>query len=159
MVYPEKGIAALVATLSATTAAHRAQRVASPFDWPKLMAGATHIFPLFSEHAQHAMAPHAGALSMAAAAAGRAAGAAVPSGRRGARTTHQQQQQPQRKQAVAEVQAAVAEVVAGVLGAAVDPTQPLMEAGLDSIGVHPPCSAVIRYHGCDGKGSENNVTS
>lgn len=144
MVYPEKGIAALVATLSAAPAAHRAQRVASPFDWPKLMAGATHIFPLFSEHAQHATAPPAGAASTAAAGSGRAAPSAVPGGRRGAKAARQQQQQqPQRKQDATEVQAAVSEVVAGVLGAAVDPAQPLMEAGLDSIGIHPVYSAGI----------------
>jgi hypothetical protein len=150
VVYPEKGIAALVATLSAAPAAHRAQRVASPFDWPKLMAGATHIFPLFSEHAQHATAPTAGAVSTAAAGSGSAAGPAVPGGRWGGRAAHQQQQ-PQRKQDVAELQAAVAEVVAGVLGAAVEPMQPLMEAGPDSIGVHPPCSADIWQQGCSGK--------
>ena len=131
VVYPEKGIAALVAALSAAPAAYRAQRVASPFDWPKLMAGATHIFPLFSEHDHHATAPTA-----AAAASGRAAGPAVQGHRRGARAAPQQQR-PQRKQDAADVQA-VAEVVAGVLGAAVDPAQPLMEAGLDSIGKGKP---------------------
>jgi hypothetical protein len=144
VVYPEKGIAALVATLSAAPAAHRAQRVASPFDWPKLMAGATHIFPLFSEHAQLGplpTAPTANAVSTAAAGSGRTAVSATPGGRHGIRAAHQQRQ-PQ--QDVAEVQSAVAEVVASVLGTAVDPMQPLMEAGLDSIGVPPSCYADIQ---------------
>ena len=107
------------------------------------MAGATHIFPLFSEHVQHATAPSAGTVSTAAAAAGREAGSAALGRGRSARAAYQQQQQPHRQQDVAEVQSAVAEVVAGVLGAAVEPTQPLMEAGLDSIGVRPPCSAAF----------------
>ena len=136
MVYPETGVAALVAALSAAPWAYRAQRVASPFDWPKLMAGATHIFPLFSEHAHHARATPAGATTTAAAASVRTTGPAVPGYRRGGRAAQQQQQRPQRKQDVAEVQAAVAEVVVGVLGSAVDPGQPLMEAGLDSIGMY-----------------------
>jgi aryl carrier-like protein len=52
------------------------------------------------------------------------------------------QQRPQQKQDAAEVQAAVAQVVAGVLGTAVDPAQPLMEAGLDSIGMCRPDASI-----------------
>lgn len=131
VVYPDKGIAALAAALSAAPAAWRAQHVASPFDWPKLMAGATHVFPLFSEHAGYATSPPAGAST--AAAAGKSA-RTVRGQRRGVSAVGEKSQ-PARKQDAAEVQAVVAEVVAGMLGAAVDPAQPLMEAGLDSIGV------------------------
>ncbi len=132
--YPEKGLAALAATLSLPPASWRPQRVASPFDWPKLMAGATHIFPLFSEHAGFA----APAQPAAAAASTAAAFSKARRAGRG-RTRALQPRRPPAAAAKADaatVQAAVAEVVAGMLGAAVDPAQPLMEAGLDSLGGH-----------------------
>ena len=122
--YPAQGIAALAAVLlGAGAGTLRPQLVASPFDWPKLMAGATHIFPLFSEHALP------GSSSKAATPVAAGSTAVDRLARRGrASAAHQP------AASTGEALRRVAAVVAGVLGKQVDPGEPLMEAGLDSLG-------------------------
>ena len=110
---------------------HLESQVASPFDWAKLMTGATHIFPLFSEHA--AFATPLPAVSSSSPAAAAASG----HHRNTIRGKARKQRSSRALKAAAdteEVQRAVAEVVAGVLGGPVAPDAPLMEAGLDSLG-------------------------
>lgn len=144
MVYPDRGLAALASALALAPALWRPQRVASPFDFAKLFAGATHIYPLFSEHswaatlAEAAPAPASGQ-PLAAAAAGRG-------GRKTGRHAAGRRQQGRALAAVtaagagppaedaADVERRVGAVVAGVLGATLAAGQPLMEAGLDSLG-------------------------
>ena len=141
---PDAGVSALASALSAVP--HPAQLVVSPFEWPKLMQGATHVFPIFSEYATHTK-PHAPPIIPM-----------IQTPFAPTRPAPMQQGQPMRplsplpgkrdvplhanasaSRAVApHVQAAVAEtvaaVVAGVMGKAIDARQPFMEAGLDSLG-------------------------
>ena len=130
VVEPAQGIAALVAALRSGTAAWQPQLVACPFQWPKLMAGATHIFPLFSEHAPAATSSRT------------VAGAdddptfrrrKVPRSAR-AKTRSRQQPAAATADAAASALQRVAAVAASVLGKEMDARQPLMEAGLDSLG-------------------------
>ena len=127
LVSPTQGIAALAAALGSSAAAWRPQLVASPFEWPKLMAGATHIFPLFSDHAPAATT--AGTVAAAA-------DAPYARRRKARRSACREPQQPMAEAAAAAENALrrVAAVVSGVLGKEVDAKQPLMEAGLDSLG-------------------------
>ena len=57
---PSAGLAALACTLQqASGLVSRplpAQMVVSPFDWTRLMAGAKHVFPLFSEFSRYSSA-------------------------------------------------------------------------------------------------------
>lgn len=139
--YPDRGLAALASALSLAPARWRPQRVASPFEFTKLFAGATHIYPLFSEHSWAATPPAAAGVAgqkSAIAAAGRGAR------RRGRHAPAQRQQDRGPADLVggvalpavdaAMVARRVGSVVAGVLGAEVAAGQPLMEAGLDSLG-------------------------
>lgn len=130
VVHPAQGIAALAAALSSSPAAWRAQLVASPFEWPKLMAGATHVFPLFSEHASAARA------APTAVRADNASSGGQQKARRTARGKPRTPQEPAAAAGAARESALrrVAAVVAGVLGKEVDAGEPLMEAGLDSLG-------------------------
>ena len=129
VVDPAQGIAALAAALRSSAAAWQPQLVACPFQWPKLMAGATHIFPLFSEHA-----PAATTLRAVAEAADHLAVR-----RRNRPQSRGKTRTSQRPAAVAGDAAEsalrrVTAVVSSVLGKEVDAKQPLMEAGLDSLG-------------------------
>ena len=121
-------MAALAAALGSSAAAWQPQLVACPFEWPKLMAGATHIFPLFSGHAPAVTT----SLTVAGADAPPSAGP-----RRARRTARSAPRAPRKPAAAAAAESAprrVAAVVAGVLGKEVPAGQPLMEAGLDSLG-------------------------
>ena len=57
---PTAGLAALALTLQQASGLHAgplpAQIVVSPFDWTRLMAGAKHVFPLFSEFGRYKLA-------------------------------------------------------------------------------------------------------
>ena len=57
---PTAGLAALALTVQQASGLHAgplpAQRVVSPFNWTRLMAGAKHVFPLFSEFGQFSSA-------------------------------------------------------------------------------------------------------
>ena len=57
---PSAGLAALACTLQQASGLAPqplpAQVVVSPFDWTRLMAGAQHVFPLFSEFSCHSSA-------------------------------------------------------------------------------------------------------
>ena len=130
VVEPALGIAALAAALRGSAAAWQPQLVACPFEWPKLMAGATHIFPLFSEHAL------AATTSRTVAGADDQPTAQRRNLSRTARGKTRSQQQPAAATAEAAESALrrVIAVVAGVLGREVDAKQPLMDAGLDSLG-------------------------
>ena len=134
---PDAGVAALAAALS--NSPNPAQLVISPFEWPKLMQGATHVFPIFSEYATH-FKSH----SRPSAAATPAAPTQPTAMQRGHPLAFPPQQgavQAQMDVTKAALQAQraavadkVAAVVAGVMGKEVDAAQPLMEAGLDSLG-------------------------
>lgn len=128
----ERGLAALASALAVAPNQWRPQRVASPFDFAKLFSGAKHIFPLFSEHAaaaslhptpQIVTAPRHGGTRSHRRKAGRATGALGPS---------RSAQVPEVD--AAEVEQRVSSVIASVLGSEVSVGQPLMEAGLDSLG-------------------------
>lgn len=141
VVYPDRGLAALASVLSLAPARWRPQRVASPFDFTKLFAGATHIYPLFSEHTWAAKQPQTAppASIQEQVSAGRhrhrrrGRGAA---GRHQAHTDAPGSLAGTKVSAVdaADVKRRVGGVVAGLLGAEVAAGQPLMEAGLDSLG-------------------------
>ena len=57
---PTAGLAALALTVQQASGLHAgplpAQIVVSPFDWTRLMAGAKHVFPLFSEFSRYSSA-------------------------------------------------------------------------------------------------------
>ena len=110
--------------LGSGAGAWRPQLIVSPFEWPKLMAGATHVFPLFSEHALPSASPSAVATAATDSAA------SGWSSRRGNVSAARQTAAA----AAGDVLRRVAAVVAGVLGKHVEPGEPLMEAGLDSLG-------------------------
>ncbi len=141
---PGAGVSALAAALSTTPLP--AQLVVSPFEWPKLMQGATHVFPIFSEYATHFKPPtHSLAAPSAAGPtalqrlrplpAAPAQGVGIlqaKSSKMGTSgTTTAQATAASTKAAVVE---RVAAVVSSVMGKSVDSSQPLMEAGLDSLG-------------------------
>ena len=142
VVYPDRGLAALASALSLVPARWRPQQVASPFEFTKLFAGATHIYPLFSEHSWAAALPAAAAPAGAAGQRSAIAAAGRGARRRGRPAPAQQGRGPADLAGgaalpavdVALVARRVDGVVAGVLGAEVAAGQPLMEAGLDSLG-------------------------
>ena len=136
---PGAGVSALAAALSSTPLP--AQLVVSPFEWAKLMQGATHVFPIFSEYATH-FKPTTHSLAAPTAVQRLRPLPAAPtqgvgilqagSSKMGTNgTTTAQAPAASTKAAVVEKMTAV---VASVMGKGVDSSQPLMEAGLDSLG-------------------------
>ena len=121
---PAAGLAALASALQLsrhiTSSMSPSQLVVSPLDWPKLMAGASTIFPLFSEFAHHATA--------AAARKNADQLAAQPA------EDLQQLVMQSREAHVSSILAKIQTVVHNMLGALPEAEQPLMEAGLDSLG-------------------------
>lgn len=139
---PDAGVSALAAALSLLPSP--AQLVVSPFEWTKLMQGATHVFPIFSEYATHikphgplpgtaARTPtvHTRPTSMQLDQLTRASGQAVHA-RQASMTSMRPQAAEVSRQAV--VSEKVAALVTEIVGKAIDARQPLMEAGLDSLG-------------------------
>lgn len=124
MLQPTQGLAAMQALLGAPAAATPAQLAAIPFTWRRFLRAPRHAAAFFyGEHAAELGEPEtqqqplllaAPAAIHAAPAAAAPAAAAVPS--------------------QSEVLQQVLAVVAAVHGASLDPQQPLLQAGLDSLG-------------------------
>ena len=136
---PDAGVFALAAALSLLPSP--AQLVVSPFEWAKLMQGATHVFPVFSEYATH-IKPHG---PLPSTAARTPAVHTRPTGMQRDQLTRASGQAVHARQAVMRPQAAevsrqavlserVTALVTEIMGKGVDARQPLMEAGLDSLG-------------------------
>ncbi len=145
VVDPAQGIAALAAALRSSAAAWQPQLVACPFQWPKLMAGATHIFPLFSEHAPAANTSRTVAEADDHPTAWRRN---LPRTARGKTRTQQEPAAPAAEAAESALRR-VAATVTNVLGKEVDARQPLMEAGLDSLGAAELRNALGSEFGTD----------
>ena len=131
---PEAGLAALEAALSAQSAARwglkaPAVLAASPFNWRRLLAGggadSRPPSQLFAEFAGDALAKGSGASANAGAAATSSISISSPAGRLAALPTESRR---------AALSSAVDAVVSGLVGRAVAPDEPLMAAGLDSLG-------------------------
>lgn len=146
LLQPAAGLAALHAIMTAQHGVALPLVAAVPADWAILLRASKGAAPHF--FADMAGDPAAVPGNAAAASADGALldGSAsepqpsLPAGRRirrrsGAAAAQQQQTAPQPRAASVEaVQAAVLEAARGILGAEVSPAQPLMEAGLDSLG-------------------------
>jgi len=141
LLQPDAGLAALHAIMAGTEQAAGVALVAAvPADWGVLMRASTGGVPHFFAD----MAGESSTAQAEAAAAGE--GAALdssaqpphqPAGRhirRHVRATQRQPPAPQPAASLEAVQAAVLEAARGILGAEVSLSQPLMEAGLDSLG-------------------------
>ena len=129
VVSPTAGLATLAAVMQGNPALWQHQLIASPFEWPKLMAGAPPVFPLFLEHDTHISILTNSTSPMHL----RSPRHADRSGDMNS-VNSQLQPVPSSAEALAEVTRRVAAVAKAVMGRDMDPHQPLMEGGLDSLG-------------------------
>ena len=146
MIAPEQGMAAVQGVLLHVATTVPAVTAAVPFVWPRFLARVAGAPPMFAEVA-------ASVASAPGAAAEAAAGEAAPTRRR------RQRAQPTAGSAEAGsttaeaqrtyVQGQVQEAVAAVLGSSVGAEDPLMAAGLDSLGTVELRNALERCTGLE----------